>query len=263
MHLHEKNIAVVMLHGSCDMFCKFCITDNAVECMTPDDFAETLTVLEKAGFTNIVIGGGEPFTWPYGLQNAAKIAKSEGFLVQVGTNGIKMPDGAAYPDCVDRYVLPLDGTTRTEHNRVRHFPHQIGGHFQIIMNRLAQLKEAERSVTVSTVVTRHTVANLHTLGAFLADYVQTGGILHAWHLYRFLPAGRGGAKSAEELSISSAEFEDATTAVKDQNYPFTIFKRRDMRHSAHVDFFWRQKGTVLRGSDYWKQTAALSPIGAF
>lgn len=250
-----------MLHGLCDMFCSFCVTENSMECMTKDQYAETLDHLGERGFDNIVIGGGEPFCWPHGLYQAAKMAKDKGFLVQVGTNGIKIPVDNVLPDCIDRFVLPLDGVTAEEHNRVRLYPEASGGHFRIIMDRLNHLKKAEYSVTVSTVVTRHTLATLSGIGDFLKNYVHSGGILHAWHLYCFIPEGRGGRLSARELGISSHEFESAVRDVRKRNYPFIIFKRPNMRHSAHVDFFWRQEGRLICGSQYWNQLDKLSRSG--
>lgn len=258
MRTLEKNIAVVMLHGLCDMACTFCVTENSMECMTLTDYKRTLDRLRESGFDNIVIGGGEPFCWPHGLYHAAALAKKKGFLVQVGTNGIKLDTDSPLPDYIDRFVLPLDGVTAEEHNRVRLYPQAPGGHFQIILDRLHELKKAECSVTVSTVVTRHTLETLGGIGDFLENYVRTGGILHAWHLYCFIPEGRGGRQSARELGITSEEFEGAVAEVRQRNYPFTIFKRPNMRHSAHVDFFWRQDGQIICGSEYWTQVDSLS-----
>lgn len=231
--------------------------------MTLEEYETTLNRLQATDFDNIVIGGGEPYCWPHGVYTAARIAKEKGFLVQIGTNGIQMPDKAAFlPDCIDRFVLPLDGITAEEHNRVRLYPQAEGGHFQIIMQRLEQLKDAECSVTVSTVVTRHILEKLSGIGDFLENYVERGGILHAWHLYCFIPEGRGGKRFAHELAISSSEFEEAVGAIRKRNYPFTIFKRPNMRHSAHVDFFWRQSGRIICGSEFWScaDSSPGSPI---
>ena len=258
MNPNTKTIAVLMLHADCDMRCKFCITDNQLECMSLEQYTHTLDRLENQGFNNLVLGGGEPFCWPHGLPIAAKRAKERGFCVQVGTNGIAMPDDEAYPQWVDRYVLPLDSFDPRIHNWVRPLPGNSSSHFALIMQRLEQMKQYRRIVTVSTVISRANLDGVIAIGDFLADYVASGGRLHAWHLYRFIPEGRGGRKNALKLGISTAEFDAAVVQAKNQFYPFTIFKRPNMRHSATVDFFWYEAGKRIRGSKRWQGETRLS-----
>ncbi len=252
MSLSEKTIAVLMLHGACDMRCLFCVTDNRLESMTPEHYTTTLDMLRQRGFDNIVLGGGEPFTWPHGLPLAARMAKERGFYVQVGTNGVRMPNEAAYPQWVDRYVLPLDAAIPAVHNQLRPLPSADYGHYELMMRRLEQMRRHERSVTVSTVISRANLDTLIQIGDYLADYVACGARLHAWHLYRFIPEGRGGKPNAGRLGISDSEFNDAVAHARAQHYPFTLFKRPNMRHSATVDFFWYEKGKCCVGSERWR-----------
>lgn len=252
MNTGAKTIAVVLLHAECDMRCMFCVTDDHVDVMTPAQFTELLELLKRRGFGNVVLGGGEPFCWPYGLRTAALAAKAAGMVVQVGTNGVAMPDDEAHADCVDRYVLPLDAAEPLVHNRLRPLAAVDGGHYELILGRLEQLRQRRRAVTVSTVISRANLDGIVRIGNYLADYVADGGRLHAWHLYRFIPAGRGGARHAECLDISAFEYNEAVQTARSQYYPFTIFKRPNMRHSATVDFFWREHGSLRIGSEYWR-----------
>ncbi len=249
-----KTIAVVMLHGDCDMRCMFCVTDDEVDLMTPSRYARLLAMLNQRGFNNIVLGGGEPFCWPFGVYSAARAAKDAGMVVQIGTNGVSMPDDDAYADCVDRYVLPIDASDPLIHNWLRPLPSADDGHHALMQRRLEQLRRHKRSVTVSTVISRANLHDLIAIGDYLADYVADGGRLHAWHLYRFIPEGRGGLRNAKQLDISDCEYEDAVQKARAQYYPFTIFKRPNMRHSATVDFFWYQHGELQIGSHYWEKS---------
>lgn len=240
-----------MLHGDCNMHCRFCITDSRVEAMSADDYDRALSRLEEEGFQNIVIGGGEPFCWQGGLRHAAESAKSRGFYVQVGTNGILIPDQDGYHHCIDRYVLPLDAADAAGHDSLRSFPGGSGSHHALILRRLTQVRDWGYSVTVSTVVSRKNLEDIVSIGDLLADYVSGGGCLHAWHLYCFVPRGRGGSRAAAALGISRDEFNEAAGRVHAQHYPYVIFKRPDMRHSATVDFFWQEGGHLRVGSEVW------------
>lgn len=254
MRPDSKTIAVVLLHGACNMRCMFCITDNQVGTMTPDQYLRVLSLLERRGFNGIVLGGGEPFCWPHGVRGAAQAAKAAGLLVQVGTNGVAMARHEALEDCVDRYVLPLDAMDPLIHNSMRPLPAVSGGHHRLILRRLEQLRQRRGAVTVSTVISRANLDDVVPIGNYLADYVADGGRLHAWHLYRFIPAGRGGARNAAALSISNGDYERIVSEVKAQYYPFTVFKRPDMRHSATVDFLWYENNSLRVGSEYWAST---------
>lgn len=242
-------IAVVFLHAACNMTCTFCGTENRVDSLTLDQAQDTLRVVRRRGIENIVLGGGEPFVWKHDVLALARDAKVMGFFVQIGTNGIDLPIGFESVDHVDRYVLPLDGHDAESHNAVRI---ARDGHFETIVDRLETLRSAKRSVTVSTVVTSRNVTTLDRISERLADYTKRGGQLHAWHLYKFLPIGRGGRESADELSISDAGFIEACTSVKAAHPELTIYRRNDMRFSKHVDFFWYENGALQIGSEAWK-----------
>ena len=241
-------IAVVFLHPACNMTCTFCGTENDIDSMTPGQARALLDRIESRGIGNVVLGGGEPFAWEHDVVSVARDGKAKGFLVQVGTNGIDLPPRFETLDCIDRYVLPLDGPDAASHNAVRI---TRDGHYDLIMGRLETLRASVKSVTVSTVVTSQNVDGLDRIGSFLAKYCARGGQLHAWHLYKFLPIGRGGRENADSLSISDADYDDACTAIKQRNLGFPVYRRRDMRHSRFVDFFWYERGSIRIGSEVW------------
>lgn len=244
----EDRIAVVFLHPACNMTCTFCGTENDIDSMTPGQARALFDRIEERGIGNVVLGGGEPFAWEHDVVSLAREAKARDLFVQVGTNGIDLPPRFETLDCIDRYVLPLDGPDAASHNAVRI---TRDGHYDLIMNRLKTLRSSRKSVTVSTVVTSQNVDGLDRIGSFLAEYCERGGQLHAWHLYKFLPIGRGGRENAGSLSISDADYNAACTAIKKRDLGFPVYKRRDMRHSRFVDFFWYEQGAIRIGSEVW------------
>ncbi len=252
-----RSIGVVLLHPGCNMTCSFCVTENNLSSMRYGQAVHLLELAGNLGIDNLVLGGGEPFLWPPGVLRFAEEAKQRGFFVQIGTNGIALPEGYASSPHVDRYVLPLDGPDAASHNRVRHAE---GGHFDLIRGRMAQLREAAKSMTISTVVTAWNLHLLPDLAALLADEVLSGARLHAWHLYRFIPEGRGGKRNAAQLWVEEEAYDEACAGVRDAALGFTVFKRKDMRHSKTVDFFWHEGEALRRGSQVWGGKADPQPI---
>jgi len=230
------------------MTCTFCVTDDAISSMRFDQALRLLEVLKARAIASVVLGGGEPFTWTPGVLRLACAAKARGFQVQIGTNGVALPEGYEHLDYVDRYVLPLESMDPATHNRMRIFG---AGHHALILERMDRLRLAGKSVTVSTVVTAENIGHLPELGVFLADYRLAGARLHAWHLYRFLPEGRGGGPNGARLYVSEDDYDAACAEVRAMDFGITVYKRRDMRHSKAVDFFWYQGETLRIGSEVW------------
>ena len=244
----RRSIAVIMLHGGCNMVCDFCAAECGLEAFAREEAFALVKRLRAKGFTGVVLGGGEPFTWPH-VAELAVAASAQGFEVQVGTNGTVLPADFATLPGVDRYVLPLESAQPKTHNHVRHM--RGVSHHALIVERLMDLRAAGREVTVSTVVTAENLTELPELGDWLGTYVREGGRLHAWHLYRFIAVGRGGASTMARFDVSEAEYHVAAEAEKARHPGMTIYKRPDMYHSRDVDFFWRAGGHVRVGSLEW------------
>ncbi len=226
-----------MLHPGCNMTCKFCVSEETFSSMSWSQALSLLDLLKKCGIGNVVFGGGESFTWEHDVTRLARIAKQRGFFTQVGTNGIWMPEGIERQPAFDRFILPLESADPDLHNSLRQFRRQ---HHQIVIDRLERLKRAGKSVTVSTVVTRKNIETLPDLGFWLRGYQRGGGNLHAWHLYKFIPEGRGGRPNAAQLSVEGAAYDAPCDRVRQMNLGLTIFKRPNMFQSRTVHFFWYQ-----------------------
>ncbi|HBF13146.1 MAG TPA: hypothetical protein DDW49_07145 [Deltaproteobacteria bacterium] len=239
-------IAVIFLTSRCNMVCRFCATDNSVSSMTFEEALALLLFLKKEKVSCVVFGGGEPFVWKHDFLLITQKAKEMGFVVQVGTNGISMPDGFENIDSIDRYVLPIDSMDAAIHNHLRNYPKKE--HLSIILERLEKLRGTGRSVTISTVVNRTNLENLPEIANFLHNYNHDGGLVHAWHLYRFIPEGRGGRLSAGQLAIDLEIYHQVCDELKRKNPHLVIYKRPNMYSSKTVDFYWYSKHKLMVGS---------------
>ncbi len=225
--------------------------------MTPAQCIAALDTLRARGFDQVVLGGGEPCEWPGDWRFAAREAKARGFHVQLGTNGVLLPDGFAHTPGVDRFVLPMDASHAELHNDLRRSaatgPGACADHFSLILRRLETLQRAGQEVTVSTVVNAANLAETAAIGQWLSRYAAQGGRVHAWHLYRFIPTGRGGGQHASTLDISDEAYEAAVLTGRRAAGSVRVFKRPDMRHSLTVDFFWQEGAHLKVGSEVWEK----------
>lgn len=256
----KRSIGVMMLHPGCNMRCRFCITDNRLSSMRGDQALWVLDHMQAMGMDNLVLGGGEPFLWEPGVIRLAEEAKRRAMFVQVGTNGVALPAGYERLECFDRYVLPLESAAPAAHDRMRCW---VGSHHALILRRLEELAAAGKSITVSTVVTAENRSEIPVLAAFLADYALSGARLHAWHLYQFIPEGRGGARHADALRVREEDYDALCAEIKAMPLGFTVFKRKDMRHSRSVDFYWFEEGKPRIGSEVWgSRQTRTTPVPA-
>jgi MoaA/NifB/PqqE/SkfB family radical SAM enzyme len=236
------NVAVILPQPHCNMYCNFCVTEDSFDRMTFQQGLDLLDHIRALGVKNVVIGGGEPFFWPHDIVRYCQEAKNRGFLVQVGTNGTLLPQGFEHISCIDRYVLPLESMDVKSHDAMRKFGES---HHGMIMECLERLKKARKSLTLSTVITDFNKDDILELANFIREYDRDTEHVHAWHLYQFIPLGRGGKKNADILRVPQGVYDDIVSQLKARDFRFHIFKRSDMYHSQTVEFFWYEKGKIV------------------
>jgi MoaA/NifB/PqqE/SkfB family radical SAM enzyme len=241
----RKQIASLFLLPQCDMSCRFCASEEDFSVMSFAQAERLLRGLRALTIRNVVFGGGEPFLWPHDLERLTRLARGLGFLVQVCTNGASLPVGFEGIKSIDRYILPLESMDPEIHDGLRLHP---AGHLERVLDRIDSLVGSGRQLTVSTVVTRDNVDRLAEVADFLARSVARGVDIHAWHLYRFLPIGRGGASNADRLAITDEEFVGACAQARERTLPFRVYRRDNMLRSSSVEFFWYESGRLEIGS---------------
>ncbi len=228
------------------MSCLFCASEADFSVMSFEQAGALLDALRGGGIDNVVFGGGEPFLWPHGLERLAEVASRLGFLVQVCTNGVSLPEGFERLGSIHRYILPLESMDPHLHDRLRRHP---DGHHRLVLERIDTLSGSGRELTISTVVTRENLGELGRIADYLERLAGRGVRLHAWHLYRFLPVGRQGRRNADELGVSAAAYRQACRSIKAREPHFRVYRRDDMLRSSSVEFFWYEHGRLRVGSE--------------
>lgn len=237
---------VLMLQPRCNMTCSFCVTEDSMGTMSYELAQKLLQNLKAQGFISAIFGGGEPFYWPNDLKKILMFAKDLGLTTQVGTNATRLPADFTQWNFVDRWVIPVDGVTHEVHNQLRTFQNR---HLQIALETLEKLKKARRSTTISTVITKVNHHEVIAIGEYLRKLQNSDhNFIHAWHLYKFLPFGRGGKVHKAELEITDDKYEKIVSAVRGLDLPFKIFKRKDMLLSKTVEFYWVENGKLMAQS---------------
>jgi MoaA/NifB/PqqE/SkfB family radical SAM enzyme len=242
----RKRIASLFLTPDCDMGCRFCASETGFSVMSFDEAESLLRELRRRSVADVVFGGGEPFLWPHDLSRLTRLARDLGFRVQVCTNGVSMPGDFATIESIDRYILPLESMESALHDELRR---ARDSHHARTLERMESLAGSERELTVSTVVTRRNLDRLQPILDHLLGLAGRGVRLHAWHLYRFLPIGRGGSAHGAELAIDAPEFRRACAPLQSAGAPFAVYRRPDMMNSRTVEFFWYEDGRLRTGSE--------------
>lgn len=237
-------VAVVFLTPDCDMACPYCGAEEGFPSLSQAGAEGLLARLAAAGFESVVLGGGEPLCWPGDLRKLAGVAQGLGLLVQVGSNLQRLPpDAPAWPE-VDRWVLPLESGKAKAHDALRPGPQS---HHAMVLAALDLFARARRVVTVSSVARADGQADLDGVAALLRARVRLGLRLHAWHVYRFRPMGRGGRLHAGRFQQSDDAWQATALELRRRHADLPLLLRPDMLHSKQVAFFWK------KGAKIWRQ----------
>ena len=241
----HKWIAALFLLPDCNLSCSFCASGLGFETATFEQIETLLEDLHGTSIRSVVFGGGEPTLWPHGLERICARAAELGFLVQVCTNGVALPWGFERMEGVDRFILPLEAADAEIHQSLRRSSRR---HLPVVLDRVRTLTAAGREMTFSTVVTSQNRDQLRPVGRMIQSFQEAGARIHAWHLYRFLPVGRGGTGDPAGLSIGEDEFLRAAERARRPSLGFPVYRRDNMLASTSVEFFWFERidGEVRR-----------------
>jgi MoaA/NifB/PqqE/SkfB family radical SAM enzyme len=240
--MRAPRVAVLFLSPACNMACEFCGAEAAFSPMSWGKALELLQSLKRRGVESVVLGGGEPFLWREDPRRLAAEARALGLHTQVGSNGSWGMQDAETLRAFDRWVLPLESGEEAVHDAMR--PHE-GGHLALVKSLLERLRELKVEATISTLVTGENFDTLVALGEWIQAYASRGGRLHAWHLYRFLPVGRGGKLNSSRFLTAPGVFDEIGTLLQSRFPGLTIYRRPDMYHSKRVSFHWSERGKMI------------------
>lgn len=245
----QADIAVVMLTPACDMACPYCGAESAFRPLGEAEARALMPGLKAQGFRSVVLGGGEPFCWKGDLRALAGRARDCGLELQVGSNLRRLPaDAPAWPE-VGRWVLPLESDAAAAHDALRP---GSPSHHGVVLAALDAFQAAGASVTLSSVARLDGDADLHGVARFLERRIAQGLRVHAWHLYRFQPMGRGGRDHAGRFAQSDAQWKALAASLKLAHPSLPILLRPDLLHSKQVAFFWgAARGLWRQGPGVW------------
>lgn len=240
------SIATLFLHAGCALRCRFCASEDAVETMSVPCAESALQTVREAGIRNVVLGGGEPALWPHDLHALCAHARRLGHFVQVSTSGIDLDRHLGRGLAADRFLLPLEAVDARVHDAARQTP-GLPSHHRAVLDALDALERSAREVTITTVAFAHNLDQIARLGRLLRERARAGLRIHAWHLYRFVATGRGGASTAGEYAIDDRAWRGAIAEARASVSGFPVFVRPDIRHSRTVLYLWLEAGRMHMG----------------
>lgn len=241
----HKRVAAFFLLPDCDIRCTFCISHDGFDVVDQAPAERFLELLSETSIESVVLGGGEPLLWPHDLARLAQRCRELGLVSQINTHGAGLAARFADLSAADRFILPIESTDPAVHDNLRR---GHAGHHAMVTDLVERLLAAERELTFATVVTSENQADVPAIAEHLGALRARGARIHAWHLYNFLPEGRGGArKLAERLAVPRETFLAACAAAKGAGLGFPVYRRDDMLRSSTVEFFWFDGGTLHMG----------------
>jgi MoaA/NifB/PqqE/SkfB family radical SAM enzyme len=241
----HKRIAAFFLLPDCDIRCTFCISHNGFDVVDFERARGFLELLSRTSIESVVLGGGEPLLWPHGLGRLARLCAELGLTSQLNTHGGGLLERLEELDGVDRFILPIESTEPSVHDNLRRGRF---GHHAMVTDLVARLIDAGRELTFASVVTSENHRHVGDIALWLAGLRERGARIHAWHLYNFLPEGRGGSrKLVAGLAVSREEFLAACATAKAASLDFPVYRRDDMLRSSTVEFFWFESGVLRMG----------------
>ena len=241
----HKRVAAFFLLPDCDIRCTFCISHNGFDAIDFDRAAQLLELLASSSIESVVLGGGEPLLWSGDLAALAKHAQSLGLITQLNTHGAGLIERLDEFAGIDRFILPVEAADARIHDNLRRG--RIG-HHDMVMETVEVLIAAERQMSFATVVTSENCAGVPRIADWMGALEARGARVHAWHLYNFLPEGRGGAsKLAQHLAVPREDFLEACESAKSSGLDCAVYRRDNMLQSSTVEFFWFEDGELCMG----------------
>ncbi len=154
----EKSLAwaVVELTESCNFNCMWCYANSGNSSdpkhMSKENLKKLIQTLANSGLKQITFSGGEPTLYPY-LKKAVKLAKDNGFIVHMNTNGYLLTKKLAQELKnlgLSQVQINIDSLDSKKHDYIR----GKEGSFYRAIKALKNAKEVGMTCVSQTVLTK-------------------------------------------------------------------------------------------------------------
>ncbi len=183
----------------CNLACQTCFNNShypLTDELTIPEILDALEQLDRLGTFEIRLTGGEPTEHP-DFREIVAFAKTRGFYVSLGTNGVYSDEKRAwiYDSGVDWFIVSLDGTEEIN-DRVR----GRGTYHQVVQTLGELAQRPHLRVRLNMVVAQHNVHDIRAL-AQLADEFGVESL----NMIPLRPYGRS-AKTLATAMFSQRDF---------------------------------------------------------
>ena len=226
----RKPIVVWNITRACNLKCVHCYNDSGGKTdneLTTDEAKAVLDDLAKFGAPSVLFSGGEPLMRS-DLFTLIEYAVQLGLRVVISTNGtlIKKDVAKKISDCGVSYVgISLDGI-----GKVNDEFRGAAGAFDMAVSGIRNCQDAGVRIGLRLTLTQRNVQDLDALfGFFDAERIERACFYH------FVPSGRGGEISQEDLTHAQSRKAIETILAKTKSFKEAGRKTDILTVDNHVD----------------------------
>ena len=199
----------------CNLACRTCFNEShspLADELTTAEVLDALEQLDRLGTFEIRFTGGEPTVHP-DLPEIVALARSRGFYVSLGTNGVYSNEKRSwiYDAGVDWFIVSLDGTEEIN-DRVR----GPGTYRQVVRTLRELARRPEIRVRLNMVVGRH---NVHTI-ADLARLADENGV-ESLNMIPLRPYGRS-VQTMQDTMFDQRDFYAFIQSIHDLRQRYRV-----------------------------------------
>jgi MoaA/NifB/PqqE/SkfB family radical SAM enzyme len=198
--------AILNFTHKCAMSCEWCYVPFGSPSANGDVVNRVISRIADLGFTNLTIGGGDPFQYSF-ISKTLRHARSVNLFVHIDTHGKSLHQSVANLELIEETVdllgLPLDGSKSQLHDQMRN----TLNHFDLVCRRIEWLRPLLSLIKINTVVSAVNAQDMLELGELIKTIAPT-----RWSLYQYWPLGPA-AGVESKYSISNVEFAKVTSIL--------------------------------------------------
>lgn len=164
------NIAYIQVTRHCNQRCVFCSNPPRDATLTPDEVRGAAARLRDAGYTGLMLTGGEPTVHPH-IARIVSTVKKLGFETRIITNGQKTAEKGFLKQLADAGLDSLTVSLYSSRESVQDELAGVAGSFDNIRKTLHNTAELGIPVSVATTINARNADHLHDTAAWvLAEF---------------------------------------------------------------------------------------------